>query len=74
LVNASLILGATMNASQVTIQFAGVPGTTYAIEASTDLVNWTVVGTAQAGPNGLFQFPDVNTGQYPQRYYRTVMF
>jgi len=65
------VLGVTVSGGQATISFAGIPGCTYSIQASTNLVNWTVIGTATAGQSGLFQFTDINAGQYPARYYRT---
>lgn len=71
-VSSCLILGATVNGGQATIRFQGVPETTYYIQASTNLVNWTLVGAGTAGPNGMFQFQDPNAGLYQQRYYRTT--
>jgi hypothetical protein len=71
LVDSSIILGATVSGGQATIQFAGLPGTNYDIEASTDLVNWIVIGSVAAGPNGLFQYQDDYAGLHQHCYYRT---
>ena len=43
-------------------------GTTYVIEASTDLVNWVPVHTNTAP----FTFVDTNASQFDQRFYRSV--
>ncbi|MGA2174806.1 MAG: immunoglobulin domain-containing protein [Verrucomicrobiota bacterium] len=69
--NGSSVLGATVSGGQATIQFAGNPGTTYNFEASTDLVRWSIIGSATASPYGLFEFKDTNASLYPHRYYRT---
>ena len=45
-----------------------VSGTTYVIEASTDLVNWVPVYTNTAP----FTFMDTNASQFDQRFYRSV--
>ena len=42
----------------VAIQFVGLPGTPYNVEASVDLVNWTPIGTMGPGTNGWFEFDD----------------
>ena len=45
---------------------------TVSILASTDLVNWAVIGTNLAGNSGLFLFQDTNAVRYPWRYYRAT--
>ena len=47
----------------------GIPGYNYAIEASTNLMNWTAIQTNSVP----FQFIDVNALNYPMRFYRTVL-
>ncbi|MDB6018143.1 MAG: hypothetical protein JWR19_2632 [Pedosphaera sp.] len=54
------------------IHFAGIPGRTYTIQASTDLHTWTNVGSAPASANGAFQFEDLDTASFPSRYYRSA--
>src|SRR5581483_9931315 len=50
----------------------GAPNTSYAIQASTDLVHWTVLGVAtQTGP-GSYLFVDTNSYLYLRRFYRVV--
>ena len=69
--NGTDVLGLTVNPDgSVTVRLAGIPGFTYQVQASTDLVTWVKLGTFTAGPNGLFQLTDTHANQYPQRYYR----
>jgi len=51
---------------QFQLSVAGVPGCNYAILASTDLSNWTVLQTT----NSPFTFTDTNTSGFPCRFYR----
>jgi len=44
-------------------------GRAYVVEASTDLVGWTPLGTALAGDAGLF-FTDVSAEALMRRFYR----
>jgi len=57
-------------------QFQGVgeAGSTYTIQANTNLdtTNWLQIGAATANPAGLFQFTDANAPQHPKRLYRAV--
>lgn len=74
LVDASLVLGGAASNTQLTLQFIGLPGTSYNIEASQDLRNWTNVGTAMAGTNGMFQYQDSMPARGWNRcYYRTAL-
>ncbi len=59
---------------RMTIRFAGIPGRTYRIEAATGLTapDWSSLGTALAGPNGLFEFTDNEAPDHGTRYYRSV--
>jgi hypothetical protein len=65
---ATLGLAPNMAGNQFGISVAGVPGFSYALQASTDLVNWASLCT-NTSP---FVFSDTNTAAFPQRYYRTV--
>lgn len=51
---------------------SGQANKTYIIEGSTDLVNWTQLGTGTAGVGGMFQFTDSNAPGFGRRYYRAV--
>jgi hypothetical protein len=78
-VNISAGTGITENFTSITvlanghavINFAGIPNRTYSIHASTDLHNWSTIGSATAGANGQFSFEDVDAGNFSQRFYRT---
>lgn len=59
-----LIVGG--NQFQFTV--AGVPGFNYAVEASTNVLDWVRL-TTNASP---FIFVDSDTGNFPRRYYRSV--
>ena len=49
------------------VQGTGLPGYDYVVEASTNLVDWTVLAT-NAAP---FNFLDAGAAQYSQRFYRS---
>jgi hypothetical protein len=40
------------------------------VEASTDLVNWQVIGVATDRANGLFEFEDASAAKFSSRFYR----
>jgi hypothetical protein len=52
---------------------SGIPNSTYLIQATTNLAapTWTTIATATAGSNGLFNFTDPDSTNYPCRFYRT---
>ena len=54
------------------MEFTGAAGATYAVEASTNLVNWEKIGEAAQQPDGTFQFEDSDSGKFPSRFYRIV--
>jgi hypothetical protein len=56
----------------IRMNFAGATGTTYAVEASTDLAHWAVIGQAARQPDGSFQFEDADSGKFTSRFYRVV--
>jgi uncharacterized repeat protein (TIGR03803 family) len=49
--------------------FTGIPGVTYRIDASQDLINWATQNTVTS-PTGLNQFTDPAAPLYTQRFYR----
>ena len=53
----------------VTLRGYGVPGNSYEIQKSEDMMTWTTIGTANALPNGLILFTDPNATN-SQAYYR----
>ena len=55
------------------LKFSADPVLTYEVQASTDLQNWTTIGTAaQYGNVGQYEFDDLQAGQYAARFYRVV--
>ena len=62
-VNSVLIPGGGLRAD-----FVGIPGLTYIVERSTDLMTWTTLSTVTAPANGLFSITD-NEG-LPSAFYR----
>jgi hypothetical protein len=58
---------ATVN-GQFTFRVEGEAGSQYSVEASADLIHWTAVQTNTAP----FDFTDVDSSQFSQRFYRTV--
>ena len=56
----------------VRIQMAGLPGQTYGIEVSADLIHWSLLTTAVANPDGIVEVLDAAARTEPQRFYRAV--
>jgi uncharacterized repeat protein (TIGR01451 family) len=54
---------------QFTLSFLGDAGGIFAVETSTNLVDWTQTGTV-TNLTGTAQFHDPTAGESPQRYYR----
>ncbi len=55
------------------LQFSGDPMNSHVIQASTDLVNWTTIGTAlENGDAGEYLFEDLDAGRFGTRFYRVV--
>lgn len=55
------------------LEFSADPARSYIIQASTDMRNWTTIGTPiQQGDIGEYYFVDLNADQFNARYYRVV--
>jgi hypothetical protein len=54
------------------LTLAGVPDKTYLIQSSTNLVDWTDLGTATADTMGIIQILDAAAKNFPQRFYRAI--
>jgi alpha-tubulin suppressor-like RCC1 family protein len=61
----SLALGVIYTANSITLpggvptlDFLGMPGVSYNVERSTDLINWSVIWTTNEPANGILQFTD----------------
>jgi hypothetical protein len=53
------------------VRFAGIPGYTYQLQRSTDLVSWGTIATPTAPVYGIIEFFDSNPPQ-PSAFYRTI--
>lgn len=53
------------------IRFAGVPGSTYQVQRSTDLNTWTTLATVVAPLHGIIEYEDAAPPQ-PAAFYRTI--
>ena len=61
-----------LTAGQPHLQFTGLAGQEYFVEASTNLVDWTVIGTAADLGDGRFEFFDPDWTNYSACFYRIV--
>ena len=57
---------------RVQMQFVAEPGPTYVVEASTNLVDWEMIGVAVDRGDGTFEFEDPNAARFPSRFYRLL--
>jgi hypothetical protein len=55
---------------QVVLTVTGQAGRTYNIQASPDLITWTVIGSALVPAGGSLDFTDTNAASFPRRFYR----
>jgi len=53
----------------VSVAWSGLPGSTYQVQTSTNLVNWGLLGGFPAGADGGFSVLDTNASA-PMRFYR----
>ena len=60
-------------ANNVNLTMAGTPGSTYEIQASTDLVNWVNLYTVTADSLGMLQAQDTTAPNQPKRFYRAKL-
>jgi hypothetical protein len=54
------------------VQFTGFDGYAYIVQGSTNLVDWTPLATTSP-TNGVIVFSDADAGNFPKRYYRTML-
>ena len=54
------------------LQFNGAGSQAYVIQASTNLLDWVILGSSTADTVGNVAFTDQNAGNYPARFYRVV--
>lgn len=54
------------------LSILALPNRNYRIEASTNLIQWLTLSNVSSGTNGAFDFFDVNSTNFPSRFYRTA--
>jgi arylsulfate sulfotransferase len=55
------------------LEFSADPARNYLVQASTDLITWTTIGTpVQEGGIGDYDFEDLNANRFTTRFYRVV--
>ena len=57
---------------KVRVQFSAVTGKSQIVAASTNLVDWELIGVAVDRGNGTFEFEDGGAGHFFTRFYRIV--
>jgi uncharacterized delta-60 repeat protein len=57
---------------RVQLQFSAASGPNQIVEASSNLVDWEMIGVAVAHGDGTFTFEDANASKFPNRYYRVI--
>ena len=60
----------------VAMNLTGMAGSTYILEAATNLaapVNWREIGTNTLGVNGIWQFTDLNATNFSRQFYRLLL-
>jgi hypothetical protein len=57
---------------KIQVQLPGNAGGVYAIQASTNMVDWVTVGTCTADAEGNLTFTDPDASKYQRRFYRAV--
>jgi hypothetical protein len=60
-----------INNGVFTLQLSGMPGKTYVLQASTDLIHWTPIST-NVPPATIQTLIDPGASNFPQRFYRAV--
>jgi hypothetical protein len=65
-------LAVTMIDGQPHLEFSGNDARTYVMEASTNLVDWDVIGVAEPSGTGEYDFQDGQANDFPARFYRVV--
>jgi hypothetical protein len=64
------LAGLSLKNESISLNVSGLEGQTVQIEASSDLQNWTPIGSAVADENGIVRFNDGSAA--PQRFYRFI--
>jgi len=62
----------TLGGGTLQVQFTGADGYAYAVQTSSNLLDWTTISTNYPG-NGSFNFMDALTPDSRRRFYRSVL-
>ena len=57
---------------RVRLQFAAAAGKLQVIAASTNLIDWELIGVATENTLGAFEFEDPAAARFPARFYRII--
>jgi len=55
---------------KIQLRFGSEPGQIQIVEASTNFVNWEIIGVAHEQSDGAFEFEDPDVARFPNRFYR----
>jgi len=66
------LVGHVVN-GKLRLEFPGMTGETYAIEASTNLTDWITIGISTVETDGRFQFEHVPSGKHNIQFYRAKL-
>ena len=70
----AVLSGSVLANGHLLVAFGGVPGLTYSVQATTNFVTWTNIGTATENPAGVFTLEDADVPTFPHRFYRAVYY
>jgi hypothetical protein len=62
----------TLSGGTLQVQFTGADGYAYAVQTSSNLLDWTTISTNYPA-NGSFNFMDTSPHGSPRRFYRSVL-
>src|SRR5207244_1084881 len=57
---------------RVRVQFSAPSGNTHVIAASTNMIDWGLIGVAVDNGDGTFKFEDGDGCRFPARFYRII--
>jgi hypothetical protein len=61
-----------VNATDIHLQLAGLPGSVCTIQASSNFLDWENVFASDNGPAGILEFVDQNAANHSNRFYRAL--
>lgn len=71
IIEAPVYLSPIFTNDVIDLQFSGLQGASYALQATTNFVDWVSLSTNTAS-NGVFQIFDPNATNFPYRFYRVM--